>query len=59
VLETVASSYATALSPRPSKLDADLYERLAAEEAIYAFESDPMVNWDADERVMRVGGFSC
>jgi len=30
----------------PTKLDADLYERLvAAEEAIYAFESDPMVNW--------------
>lgn len=38
----------------PTKLDADLYERLvAAEEAIYASESDPMVNWDADElRVM-------
>ncbi len=38
----------------PMKLDADLYERLvAAEEAIYASESDPMVNWDADElRVM-------
>lgn len=34
----------------PTKLDADLYERLvAAEEAIYADESDPMVNWDADE----------
>lgn len=34
----------------PMKLDADLYERLvAAEEAIYASESDPMVNWDADE----------
>lgn len=38
----------------PTKLDADLYERLvAAEEAIYTSESDPMVNWDADElRVM-------
>ncbi len=34
----------------PTKLDTDLYERLvAAEEAIYADESDPMVNWDADE----------
>ena len=34
----------------PKKLDADLYERLVvAEEAIYASESDPMVNWDADE----------
>ncbi len=38
----------------PTKLDADLYERLvAAEEAIYTSESDPMVNWDADDlRVM-------
>ena len=38
----------------PTQLDADLYERLvAAEEAIYASESDPMVNWDADDlRVM-------
>lgn len=34
----------------PTKLDADLYSRLvAAEEAIYASSSDPMVNWDADE----------
>ena len=42
----------------PTKLDADLYERLvAAEEAIYASESDPMVNWDADElRVMISAG---
>jgi putative ATPase len=34
----------------PTKLNADLYERLvAAEEAIYASDSDPMVNWDADD----------
>jgi putative ATPase len=34
----------------PTKLNADLYERLvAAEEAIYASDSDPMVNWDTDE----------
>lgn len=34
----------------PKKLDGDLYERLvAAEEAIYASSSDPMVNWDADD----------
>jgi putative ATPase len=31
-------------------LDADLYQRLAvAEEAIYARESDPLVNWDAGD----------
>jgi putative ATPase len=34
----------------PKRLNAGLYERLvAAEEAIYASGSDPMVNWDADE----------
>ncbi len=34
----------------PTKLDADLYQRLVvAEEAIYTDDSDPMVNWDADE----------
>ncbi len=34
----------------PTKLNANLYERLvAAEEAIYGSSSDPMVNWDADE----------
>lgn len=34
----------------PTRLNDDLYERLvAAEEAIYASASDPMVNWDADE----------
>jgi len=44
----------------PTKLDADLYERLvAAEEAIYAFESDQMVNWDGRAAGDAVGGFSC
>ncbi len=34
----------------PTKLNPGLYERLiAAEEAIYASGSDPMVNWDAQE----------
>ncbi len=34
----------------PKKLDGDLYERLvAAEEAIYASSSDPMLNWDVDD----------
>ncbi|MEP0778326.1 AAA family ATPase [Microcoleus sp. ZQ-A2] len=33
-----------------SKLNADLYQRLvAAEEAIYSDNLDPMVNWDTDE----------
>jgi putative ATPase len=34
----------------PTRLNDDLYKKLvAAEEAIYASSSDPMVNWDADE----------
>ncbi|GAB1538591.1 AAA family ATPase [Scytonema sp. NUACC21] len=34
----------------PAKLEAKLYERLVrAEESIYTFPSDPMLNWDADD----------
>ncbi|MFN6567050.1 AAA family ATPase [Dendronalium sp. ChiSLP03b] len=35
---------------KPHCLDAQLYERLVvAEEAIYAEQKDPMLNWDADD----------
>lgn len=43
----------------PTRLNDGLYERLvAAEEAIYASDSDPMVNWDADELKLAIAAES-